>query len=792
MKYLLTQLLLVSLAITIHAALKIQEIRTASDNVLEVFLLSNIVNVEETDLTLSKWKINDISPQSIYHYAMESDSCNHFVYLESTQFQEGTSYKISTPYGDTTITFNYRDIFCSSIKTNQAAYSALSKSNFALFAIWLGNGGKKKITGPLPEYEVFEQYTNQVVASGTLVEVGENSPSGDFVYRIDLSNVPEGGPYKIGIKGFGSSYPFGVGGDFSKRLAYIMFRSQYYQRCGCPIIEPYGMQIRENPCHTIIYDTDGPIGEANIVVSGNERTFKCYGGYHDAGDADRRAYHISNPIINLMIFEAFPDIFYDGQFNIPDLFDSSFNIIGKGNGIPDIIDEAIWGTLIWEYLQNEDGSIHFGTETKGYPDPFNAPMDKDNKKYGTVVIDDRAASVGAGLFMHLGRILQSYDTAHSKTLVERAERSFKYIENKMANPEKLYYYVQKYLYDGDPEAHAKVKELKDVVENYDKNIFGCYGYSLNNSSFDNPGYFLSYLVEKNRSIDSSVVNSFRNALKNAADANLAELSKYAYPIGNDPIGTAWGHNVMQPIYACAPLLQWRFEKEQKYMDGACDLMNYIFGLNPLGISYVTEVGMYQIKNPHDRECAYTKGKGMGLKPGITIFGPGVIQSRNAPSTFPELSTLPVERKFGDDINSISTAEFTIFETMSHNALFAVLSNGGTWDEKNDPFAKQQPNSIHNIRNSNDFKKNPFAVILNKNKLHLKFNLKSATHVRGAIYQLNGAEVMKFDFGKLSAGTHQIILPVNSVESSRLTTGISIFRLSANSQLINTCIVNRYY
>ena len=54
---------------------------------------------------------------------------------------------------------------------------------------------------------------------------------------------------------------------------------------------------------------DGPIGEANIVVQGNEPTFKCYGGYHDAGDADRRAYHISNPMVNLMAWEAFPQMF---------------------------------------------------------------------------------------------------------------------------------------------------------------------------------------------------------------------------------------------------------------------------------------------------------------------------------------------------------------------------------------------------------------------------------------------------------------------------------------------------
>ena len=124
---------------------------------------------------------------------------------------------------------------------------------------------------------------------------------------------------------------------------------------------------------------------SNIVVTGDEPTMTVYGGYHDAGDTDRRAYHMANPVINLMLYEAFPDLFVDDQFNIPDKFDENFNILGKGNGIPDIIDEAEWGTLAWEYLQNEDGSIHFGTETKGYAD--GAPYDiADKHRYGTVVM----------------------------------------------------------------------------------------------------------------------------------------------------------------------------------------------------------------------------------------------------------------------------------------------------------------------------------------------------------------------------------------------------------------------
>jgi len=73
------------------------------------------------------------------------------------------------------------------------------------------------------------------------------------------------------------------------------------------------------PCHTTIYETNAPIGEANLRVQGDEPTFTAYGGYHDAGDADRRTYHMDVSATLLTTFEAFPDLFTDDQFNIPDI-----------------------------------------------------------------------------------------------------------------------------------------------------------------------------------------------------------------------------------------------------------------------------------------------------------------------------------------------------------------------------------------------------------------------------------------------------------------------------------------
>ena len=229
---------------------------------------ANAISIDD----ISRWKINGEPASGIHKYSTASDPFDHHIYLKTSKLEEGKKYRVETPYGDRDLEFREREIFCEAIKTNQAGYSAKSGRRYANFAIWLGTGGSGKIEGALPAYEVWNIKTGKAVTTGKLEEIGEDAGSGDYVYRMDLAGVPEGGPYKITVKGYGSSYPFGVGGEFSRKLAYTIFRAQYLQRCGCPIHKP---DIRKKPCHTLIYDVDGPIGEANIRREGRRTNVPC-------------------------------------------------------------------------------------------------------------------------------------------------------------------------------------------------------------------------------------------------------------------------------------------------------------------------------------------------------------------------------------------------------------------------------------------------------------------------------------------------------------------------------------
>ena len=260
MKTLLTALLSLLITLSASAELTLREIRTASNNVIELFYQSDTLDVNEVDISDStQWKVNGTPALAVNRVAAAADQCDHFIYLTVPTLTNGKKYIIDTPYGSYIFNFNDRDIFCEAIKTNQVAYSALSTKRFANFAIYLGDGGVKKIEGNLPKYTVYQYKKSKLgkkVTSGRLVEIGDDRSSGDYVYRIDLSAVPEGGPYKIVVDGYGSSYPFGVGGQFSQKLSYTSFRSLFNQRCGIQIIEPYSdFSYRTKRCHETIYQT---------------------------------------------------------------------------------------------------------------------------------------------------------------------------------------------------------------------------------------------------------------------------------------------------------------------------------------------------------------------------------------------------------------------------------------------------------------------------------------------------------------------------------------------------------
>jgi len=143
MKHAFLTLTFLVCSLTAQAELSLTEIRTASNNVVVAYFKSDIIKADEVVINdVSQWRINGRPVTAINRFVTEADACDHHIYLRGPTLVNGKHYTLQTPHGNMAFTFDDRKTFCESIKTNQNAYSALSKVRYANFAIWLGDGGR--------------------------------------------------------------------------------------------------------------------------------------------------------------------------------------------------------------------------------------------------------------------------------------------------------------------------------------------------------------------------------------------------------------------------------------------------------------------------------------------------------------------------------------------------------------------------------------------------------------------------------------------------------------------------
>ncbi|MGA3266600.1 MAG: glycoside hydrolase family 9 protein [Verrucomicrobiota bacterium] len=714
--------IIVSLLCVFHSASAqtiptLSEIRTASSTELVAFFTdtnvsgpvwgtvysTNAVNTANP----SFWTLNGQAVTLSGEFITEANAVEYHIYIQVPTLTNGMAYTLVTPYGTTNFVFQDSQTLCESIKVNQNGYSALSTARFANFGIWLGSGGSQQISGSLPTYTVINQFTGQQVASGTLTAFTPgtvDTSSGDYVYRIDLSGVPAGGPYRIVVSGYGCSYPFGVGGDFSLRLAYVAFRALYYQRCGCPIVMPYAhANIRPFPCHTNIYDNESPDSPSSGSINVSTKTYplEVHGGYHDASDSQKNPYAIETPVVLMATYEAFPRAFTTNQFNIPATFDANINITGGYNGVPDILNEANWGLMLYTNLQSTmrepAGAVCFGTASTTEPS-WGINFDQDTLSYSTETNTGWSCGLAAGAFMHFARLILPYNAALSSVFHADGVAAYSAAGSRSTPQEQLYYNIEKFLMDGDTTSSNNVESLytrsSGFTSSWDDEAGG---FATDNGNIWMAPYFMSYILATNQNKDPKVFTYFTNILMTAANNQITYLNGDAYPNGwptnRNPLtqnNFFSGAFTSQGEFCYPCLMEWAVSGQQKFINAASELMDYDQGLNPIGKCYMTGIGFNQVHNPEQRESIYAEEQGWGgPQPGITIYGPGTSQASQNETGAPQIpkaDNLPRERDWVDDLGNFEWNEFTDYQNEAWPAaIYAVLAQSGTWSPTREPF-----------------------------------------------------------------------------------------------------------
>lgn len=334
-----------------------------------------------------------------------------------------------------------------------------------------------------------------------------------------------------------------------------------------------------------------------------------HGGHHDAGDYNPRS-HLDVAQALLMVYEVAPQKFYDGQLNIPE----------KANGIPDIVDEALWAIRVWNGLYDEkDGSVYEGTESNGDPN-FIETVELDPKGDFAWAKSARAALNYAAVMARTARILKTCKIKEQPTYLTKEQaalqpklsadaylaRAKKAFEWGKANPptglKKSSDYAQQYttcLAYAAAELYHTTKD-KAYHEVFKANV--PWGFRENvqlqvDGMWDLSWAAYSYAIIPDKYADPVYKTQAIASIKKEADMYLDGSSRMPYKfIRHSFAPISWGTGAYQNW--CLPIVaMWHLTKDDMYYDWLVRTCDNTLGANPMCISWVVGLGERSVHAP---------------------------------------------------------------------------------------------------------------------------------------------------------------------------------------------------
>ena len=206
------------------------------------------------------------------------------------------------------------------------------------------------VTGDVSAEKFYVASTNlrDTVFSGTLSGEKQSAYSSTKTKIADFSALSKKGSFVVCIPQVGNSYAFEISNDVNRNVGKATLKGFYYQRASMPLEEKYAGKWHRSAGHpdTKVYVHPSAASKerpAGTVIS-------TPGGWYDAGDYNK--YIVNSGITMgtlLSAYEDFPDYFKNLKTNIPE----------SGDGVPDILNEAIYN-LRWMLSMQDpnDGGVY--------------------------------------------------------------------------------------------------------------------------------------------------------------------------------------------------------------------------------------------------------------------------------------------------------------------------------------------------------------------------------------------------------------------------------------------------
>ncbi|MCI0552833.1 MAG: glycoside hydrolase family 9 protein [Anaerolineae bacterium] len=613
-----------------------------------------------------------------------------------------------------------------------------------------------------------------------------HAPFGSFtgadVWVMDFSNFTRPGEYRLFVDRIGCSYPFRIDDDVYREAFYTTIRALYLQRCGVALEEPYTQWTRPRCHHPAETDTvilsnwrymDGGNAFTQLPQYATNVKKPFWGGWHDAADWDRNAYHLNTCQLLLLAYELRPENFSDDELNIPE----------SGNGLPDILDEALWGVDFFKRMQENDGGIHGGIETWRHPAPGESCVTETDQWY--------AYAPDPQVSFHYAAV--ACQMAYCLELAGHPEFKTEYI----ASARKAYDWAANHILPGD---ETKVRDARHHAAAW---LFRITGETQFQDQFKKDNVVKSatteleiwdshdqqwgvwtYVMANQPGIDQSLKSMLAKAVEYWAYADhILNADRRGYRYGNDwwyPVvsGNATRPNIF-PLMAA-----YAITGNEKYLSYCYTTADYILGANPLNMCWVSGIGeKYPVEFMHIDSWFYNTEKGM--VPGIIPYGPywyeeGVAEGPWDPrwgktTTYPDAKLWPSHELWFENRYCPPTNEFTVHESIgTAAAAFGFLSKPGgkfTSVEAEKSSAKSEYRLLQNY--PNPF--NPTTTI--------EFSLPATERVEVVIFDISGRKVATLLNEVRRAGKHVVSWEGKDERGILVSTGVYLCVVESSRQIV---------
>ncbi|MCF2502514.1 glycoside hydrolase family 9 protein [Dyadobacter sp. CY107] len=510
-------------------------------------------------------------------------------------------------------------------------------------------------------FELKEASSGKTVLKGKLSEPRTNQHSGKISRIADFSSVRKAGKYFVEVPALGKSAPFEIKEKVYKEVAAASLKGFYYQRVSTDLPEKFAGKWARPAGHPdnkvlIHASASSESRPENAVISSPK-------GWYDAGDYNK--YIVNSGITMgtlLSLYEDYPSFCENFMTNIPE----------SNNGVPDVLDEALWN-LRWMLTMQDpaDGGVYHKLTNPRF-DAMIMPDACKNPRY--VVQKGTAATLDfVAVMAQSARIFKNFENKFpglSDSCVTAAVKGWEWAKK---NPAVLYNQDEmnkKFDPDvvtgayGDRDAkdewiwaaaemYALTKKpdyLKDISFNADQPM------PLPTwSQVKTLGYYTMIRFADELKTDPALTNSLKKNIISFADNLLVDLEKQPYHtvMGKTAKDYSWGSSSVAANQGIALLYAFKQTKNPKYVQAAQGNLDYLLGRNATGYSFLTGFGSKRVMHPHHRPS---------VADGIVDPVPGLLSGGPNPAQQDKCTTYTskfADESFTDDDCSYASNEIAI-------------------------------------------------------------------------------------------------------------------------------------